>query len=73
MELLNEYFEKGFQEHVQNVFQEEANINLAHIQYLQYYSNPDNSKKEEIIRRLNFVLSINPQNKNAKTLLEELT
>jgi len=31
------------------------------------------SKKDEILRRLHFVLSINPQKKRAQKLLDELT
>jgi tetratricopeptide (TPR) repeat protein len=55
-----------------NPLQEEANVNLAQSQYRQYCTNPDESKKEEIIRRLYFVLSINPQKKRAQKLLDEL-
>jgi tetratricopeptide (TPR) repeat protein len=56
-----------------NPFQEEANVNLAYIQYKQYRANPEVEKREEIILRLHFILSINPQKTRAKNLLEELT
>jgi tetratricopeptide (TPR) repeat protein len=55
-----------------NPFLEEANINLARIQYQQYVSNPTDIRKEEIINRLHFVLSINPNQKKARKLLDEL-
>jgi tetratricopeptide (TPR) repeat protein len=56
-----------------NPYQEEANINLAQIEYGKYRINPDSKKKEELIRRLHFVLSMNPQKTRAQHLLHELT
>ncbi len=56
-----------------NPFQEEANVNLAQIQYNQYRSNPKSIKKEGIILRLHFALSINPQKTRAQRLLDEIT
>jgi tetratricopeptide (TPR) repeat protein len=55
-----------------NPFHEEANINLALIQYKQYRLKPDSVKRDEIILRLNFILSINPQQKRAQNLLQEV-
>ena len=65
---------KAYQKSLElNPYQEEANINLAQIQYENYRSKPDIRKKEELIRRLHFVLSINPHNTRAQHLLHELT
>ena len=51
---------------------EEAHFNLARLQCRGYYSNPDSSRKEKIIQRLHFILSVNPHHQKAKKLLEEL-
>ena len=56
-----------------NPYHEEANVNLAQIQYKKYRLNPDSVKRDEIILRLTFVLSINPQQKRAQNILQELT
>ena len=56
-----------------NPYQEEANINLVQIQFENHRSKPDIIRKEDLIRRLHFVLSINPQKTRAQQLLHELT
>ncbi|MFQ5963040.1 MAG: hypothetical protein ACE5KZ_01990 [Candidatus Scalinduaceae bacterium] len=55
-----------------NPFQEEPHVNLALMQYFQYLSSPNSSRKEDITRRLYFILSMNPKNKKSQKLLVEL-
>jgi len=55
-----------------NPYKAEANFNLARIQVLQYRLNPRKVQKQDILRRLNFVLSVNPRNKSVERLLAEL-
>lgn len=52
--------------------QEEPHIRLALIYFLKSRCNPFQSHREDAIRRLQFVLGINPQNKKAKELLKEI-
>ena len=56
-----------------NQFQEEAHMNLSRILYAEYQSHHDESQKDEIIERLNFVLTINSRNTKAQKLLQKLT
>ena len=53
-----------------NSFQEEAHINLARIRYARYQTTLDSALKEDVIERLNFVLSVNPNNRGGQQLLE---
>ena len=53
-------------------FQEEAHFNLARIEYLQNQSSLDDIEKEEIIRRLHYVMSVNPRHTQAGQLLKKL-
>ena len=55
-----------------NPFHEETNVNLANIQYLLYLSDPDHIKIDDILRRLHFVLSLNPHNKKVQKLLDQI-
>jgi tetratricopeptide (TPR) repeat protein len=55
-----------------NPFHEETHVNLANIQYLLYLSHPDRVKIDDIIRRLHFVLSLNPNNKKVQKLLAKI-
>ena len=55
-----------------NPFHEETNVNLASIQYLLYLSNPESIKLNDIVRRLQFVLSLNPNNKKVQNLLDKI-
>jgi tetratricopeptide (TPR) repeat protein len=56
-----------------NPYKAEANFNLARIQLLQHQEDLDENMKQDIMRRLNFVLSVNPHNKGAERLLAGLT
>jgi len=56
-----------------NHFQEKAHVNLARLQYLHPRLNSDHFDKADVIRRLNFVLSMNPRNKTAQEILRQLT
>jgi tetratricopeptide (TPR) repeat protein len=55
-----------------NPYKAEANFNLARIQLIQHQKDLEETLKQDIIRRLNFVLSVNPQSKGAEKLLAEL-
>ncbi|HBE45604.1 MAG TPA: hypothetical protein DDW17_09250 [Deltaproteobacteria bacterium] len=59
-----------------NPYHEQANFNLAHLDYIRDSAKPygrdEKLKKEEIIRRLHFILSINPKNKKAQQLLQKV-
>jgi tetratricopeptide (TPR) repeat protein len=55
-----------------NPFHEETNVNIANIQYLLYLSDPESAKIDDILRRLHFVLSLNPHNKKVQKLLERI-
>jgi tetratricopeptide (TPR) repeat protein len=52
--------------------QEDANVNLARIQFLKSRQYPHRAQKEEAIRRLHLVLCISPNNMKAKKLLKEI-
>jgi len=56
-----------------NPYRAETNYNLARIQLLQHQKDLSEDLKQDIIRRLNFVLSVNPHNKGAERLLAGLT
>ncbi len=56
-----------------NPFQEEAHMELAETQYSQYHSKLNGVKKEEIIQRLDFIMSINPHTQKVQKLLKEMT
>ena len=55
-----------------NPFQEEAHMALAETQYLQYRSKFNGVKKDEVMQRLDYLLTINPDNGKGKKLLKEL-
>jgi tetratricopeptide (TPR) repeat protein len=55
-----------------NPFHEETNVNLANIEYLLYLSDPESIKIDDILRRLHFVLSLNPHNKKVQKLLDKI-
>jgi Flp pilus assembly protein TadD len=55
-----------------NPYKAETNFNLARIQLLQHQKNLTEDMRQDIIRRLNFVLSVNPHNKGAERLLAGL-
>ncbi len=55
-----------------NPYKAETNFNLARIQLLQNQKDLSEDMRQDIIRRLNFVLSVNPHNKGAERLLAEL-
>jgi hypothetical protein len=55
-----------------NLFYEETNVNLANIQYFLYLSTPERIKIDNIVRRLHFVLSLNPHNKKVQKLLDKI-
>jgi tetratricopeptide (TPR) repeat protein len=55
-----------------NPFQEEAHMALAETQYFQYRSKFNGVKKEEVRQRLDYLLTLNPDNWKGKKLLTEL-
>jgi len=55
-----------------NPYKAETNFNLARIQLLQHQKDLSEEMRQDIIRRLNFVLSVNPHNKSAERLLTGL-
>ncbi len=61
-----------FRDFTLDPFQEEANINVARLQYHLGKINPANLDKDQIIDRLKFVLALAPQCDKAKKLLKEI-
>ena len=55
-----------------NPFHEDTNFNLANLQYIIYKVSPDTIKVNDIIRRLHFVLSLNPHNQKVGKLLSRI-
>jgi len=55
-----------------NPFQESINIALAQIQYDTYITQSNGLKKADIARRIQFALSLNPENQIGKELLKKL-
>jgi tetratricopeptide (TPR) repeat protein len=53
-------------------FHEETNFNLANIQYSLYLSYPQRININDVIKRLNFVLTRNHDNKKVQKLLNEI-
>jgi Flp pilus assembly protein TadD len=53
-------------------YAEDTNFNLALMQVLQYGAGMSADQKRDIVRRLHFVLSLNPNNKKADSLLQQL-
>lgn len=55
-----------------NPFHEETNLNIAELQYLMYKSSPERIKISDIVRRLHYILSLNPHNQNVTKLLSRI-
>jgi tetratricopeptide (TPR) repeat protein len=55
-----------------NPFHEETNFNIANLQYLLYRDSCGDIKVSDIIRRLNFILSLNPHNQKVNRLLSKI-
>ena len=55
-----------------NPFHEETNFNIANLQYLLYRDSCGDIKVSDIIRRLNFILSLNPHNQKVYRLLSKI-
>ena len=53
-------------------FNEETNFNLANAHFSLFLSNPNIVNIEDIIRRLNFILSRNPHNKKVRELFNKI-
>jgi len=53
-----------------NPFHEDTNYNLSNIQFLIYKNHPEKVDLSDTVRRLQFVLSLNPKNSRITKLLE---
>jgi len=53
-------------------YAERANVSLARVQVLRHRVNPAAAEKADIVKRLSFVLSVNPNNTQAEKLLREI-
>jgi len=55
-----------------NPFHEETNFNLASLQYALFRVWPESAGLDEIISRLNFIISLNPFHHKAEKLLDRI-